>query len=94
MNPGLDKNCYLQTIHLQIMYLIYIDKQDLTQNNLQGLICCIKHICSIKHNQIKIFLHFGNFGKKIEDLQADPRGNRLEWPMWKQLKKFFFIIHT
>ena len=39
MSSGLFKNCYLQTIHLQIIYLVYMYKQDLVSNNLHGLIC-------------------------------------------------------
>ena len=38
MNTGLFKNCYLQTIFLQIIYIIYIYKEDLALNNLQMLI--------------------------------------------------------
>ena len=38
MSSALFKNCYLQGICLQIIYLIYMYKQDLALNNLQGLI--------------------------------------------------------
>ena len=39
MIHGSFKNCYRQIIRLQIMSLIYMDKQDLTLNNQLGLIC-------------------------------------------------------
>ena len=39
MSFGLFKNNYLEIICLQIIYLIYTYKHDLTLYNLQGLIC-------------------------------------------------------
>ena len=38
MSLWLALECYLQTIGLQIIYLIYMYKQDLILNNLPGLI--------------------------------------------------------
>ena len=37
ISSGLFKNCYLQSIHLKIIYIWYVYKQDLALNNLQGL---------------------------------------------------------
>ena len=39
MSYGLFKNCYLQTIHLQIICNVYMYKKDLVLNNLQELTC-------------------------------------------------------
>ena len=38
-STGSFKNGHRQTIHLQIIYLIYMYKQDLALDNLLGLIC-------------------------------------------------------
>ena len=39
MSSGLFKNRYLKCIPLQIIYLIYMYREDSALNNLQGLIC-------------------------------------------------------
>ena len=40
MSSGSRKNCYQQTLRLQIIYNWYMYKQDLALHNLQGLIWC------------------------------------------------------
>ena len=38
MSPGSCNNCYLQTIRLEIIYILYMYKQDSTLNNQQNTI--------------------------------------------------------
>ena len=39
MSSGSFKNCYQQTIRLQIIYMLYFNLEDLALNNLKNLTC-------------------------------------------------------